>query len=64
MSEEIKGADQRRNVRGDKMSQIRAATKKPAIKGPTKIKNQHGSEERTFLQVTVVTTSEVVNKTK
>jgi hypothetical protein len=27
------------------MSQIRAATKKPEIRGPTKIKNQHGSEE-------------------
>jgi hypothetical protein len=48
MSEEIKGADQRRNVRGDQRSQIRTATKKPAIRGPTKIKNQHGSEERTL----------------
>jgi hypothetical protein len=46
--EEIKGAEQRRNVRGDQRSQIRAATKKPAIRGPTKIKYQHGSEERTL----------------
>jgi hypothetical protein len=34
------GADQR--------SQVRAATKKPAIRRPTKIKDQHGSEERTL----------------
>jgi hypothetical protein len=45
---EIKGTDQRRNVRRDQRSQIRAATKKPAIRGPTKIKNQQGSEERTL----------------
>jgi hypothetical protein len=43
------------------MSQIRAATKKPAIREPTKIKNQHGSEERTLKKVIVVT-SEVVIK--
>jgi hypothetical protein len=34
--EQKKGADQRRNVR--------AATKKPAVRGPTKLKNQLGSE--------------------
>jgi hypothetical protein len=56
--EQIKGTDQGHNVRGrskgpirdatsgvDQRRQIRAATKKPAIRGPTKIKNQHGSEE-------------------
>jgi hypothetical protein len=45
---QIKGANQRHNVRGDQRSQIRAATKKPAIRGPTKVKNQHGSEEHTL----------------
>jgi hypothetical protein len=45
--EEIKGTDQIRNVR-DQMNEIRAATKKPAIRGPTEKKNQRGSEERTL----------------
>jgi hypothetical protein len=45
---QIKGTDQRRDVRGDQRCQIRAATKNPAIRGSTKIKNQHGSEERTL----------------
>jgi hypothetical protein len=45
---QIEGTDQRRNVRRRSKEQIRAATKKPAIRGPTRIKNQHGSEERTL----------------
>jgi hypothetical protein len=43
-NEQIKEADQRRKVRSDKPT-IRVVTKNPEIRGPTKIKNQHGSED-------------------
>jgi hypothetical protein len=47
-AEEIKEADQRRKMRSDK-TRIRAVTKKPAIRGPIKIKNRHGSEDAVSL---------------
>jgi hypothetical protein len=55
----------RDSMSGADKPRFRAATKKPAIRGPTKIKNQRGSEDAFILvQVIVVTTSEVVNETK
>jgi hypothetical protein len=45
---QIKEADQRRKVRSGK-PMIRATTKKPPIRGPNKIKNQHGSEDAVSL---------------